>query len=122
MKPAALYFTDIFDVSEETLEDFGAFNVSLIVDLPLFVDPFLLFNSKNPSYQKLHTQIVGYLLYLRDVAAEGELSPGRLRELFCFPEVKQNWLGFSKTDNSGRGLGMKFASALADNLNNIFND
>lgn len=122
MKTAALYFTDVFSVPEKTLEEFGAFNVSLIVDLPLFVDPFLLFNSKEPTYQQLHEQIINYLRYLRDVAAGGDLSPGRLRELFCFPEVRQNWLGFSQTDNAGRGLGMKFAGALAENLNNIFND
>jgi len=122
MKTADLYFTDFFGVPENTLEEFGAFNVSLVVDLPLFVDPFLLFNSKEPVYQHLHAQITGYLRYLRDVAADRELSPGRLRELFCFPEVRQNWLGFSQTDNAGRGLGLKFARALAENLNNIFND
>jgi hypothetical protein len=122
MKTAGIYFTDVFGVPEKTLEEFGAFNVSLIVDLPLFVDPFLLFNSKEPAYQQLHEQIINYLRYLRDVAAESELSPGRLRELFCFPEVRQNWLGFSQTDNAGRGLGMNIARALAENLNNIFND
>jgi hypothetical protein len=122
MKTTDLYFTDAFDIDEETLEEFGAFNISLIVDLPLFVDPFLLFNSKEEKYQQLHTQIIEYLRYLRDVATDTKLPAGRLRELFCFPEVRQNWLGFSKTDNSGRGLGMKFARALADNLHNIFND
>ena len=40
-----LYFTDVFGVSEKTLADCGAFNISLVTDLPLFVDPFLLFNS-----------------------------------------------------------------------------
>lgn len=122
MKNTDLYFNDVFGVSEATLEDFGAFNVSLVVDLPLFVDPFLLFNSKEPIYQQLHEQIITYLRYLRDVAAGDSLSAGRLRELFCFPEVRQNWLGFSQTDNAGRGLGMKFGRALAGNLNNIFND
>ena len=112
MKTTDLYFTDVFGVPEKALEEFGAFNISLIVDLPLFVDPFLLFNSKEPTYQKLHEQVINYLLYLRDIAAEGDISAGRLRELFCFPEVRQNWLGFSQTDNAGRGLGMKFARAL----------
>ena len=104
------------------MENYGAFNITLIVDLPLFVDPFLLFNSKEPAYQKLHTHIIDYLKYLRNAAAHGELSEGRLRELFCFPEVRQNWLGFSKTDNAGRGLEMKFARVLAENLNQIFTD
>lgn len=122
MPTTDLYFSDVFGVTEADLEKYGAFNVSLIVDLPLFIDPFLLFNSENGTYQSLHTQIIDYLSYLRDQALAGQLSEGRLRALFCFSEVHQNWLGFSKTDNRGRGLGMDFARALADNLNRLFAD
>ncbi len=32
-----IYFSDFFDVSTEALEEYGAFNVSLINDLPLFI-------------------------------------------------------------------------------------
>lgn len=117
-----LYFTDIFNVAESVLEEFGAFNITLVVDLPLFVDPFLLFNSRRQEYQALHKQIIDYLRYLRDLAAEGELREGRLRDLFCFSEIHQTWLGFSQTSNRGRGLGMDFARALAASLNRIFSD
>ena len=41
-----IYFTDFFHVPPEVLEEQGAFNVSLINDLPLFIDPFFLFNSE----------------------------------------------------------------------------
>ena len=37
-----IYFSDFFQVSPDILEKYGAFNVSLINDLPLFIDPFLL--------------------------------------------------------------------------------
>ena len=43
----ASFFTGYFDVDEEVLEGYGAFNLSLITDPPLFIDPFLKFNSKN---------------------------------------------------------------------------
>ena len=36
-------------------------DVSLISDLPLFVDPFLLFNSDKPQYRQLHDQIIEYV-------------------------------------------------------------
>lgn len=49
-----IYFSDIFKVDPETLEGHGAFDISLLTDLPLFLDPFLLFNSKKPEYQALH--------------------------------------------------------------------
>jgi hypothetical protein len=37
-----------------------------------------------------------------------------------FPEVEQNWLGFSATCNHGHGLGRTFAEALYTNLGKIF--
>ena len=40
-----VYFSDIFEVSKDTIENYGAFNISLINDVPLFIDPFLLFGS-----------------------------------------------------------------------------
>ena len=39
----ATYFTEHFGIAADALDDYGAFNVSLITDLPLFIDPFLLF-------------------------------------------------------------------------------
>ena len=39
---------------------------------------------------------------------------------FFFPEVKQNWLGFSKDGNGGSGLGKEFAGVLTRNLNSVF--
>lgn len=50
----------------------------------------------------------------------GTISQGLLQHWFLFPEVKQNWLGFSKIGNGGSGLGAKFAAALNDNLSTIF--
>ena len=49
-----LYFADHFSVSPQVIAEYGAFNISLITDLPLFIDPFLLFNSKKAGYQRLH--------------------------------------------------------------------
>ena len=111
-----LYFTDIFNVDPDILEEYGAFNISLINDLPLFIDPFLLFNSERPEYQDLHKQIIDYVCFLRDRAEEGVINEGLLRSWFTFPEIKQNWLGFSRVGNSGSGLGMGFAGTLNKNL------
>jgi len=53
-----VYFSDFFGVSAKTIEKYGAFNISLVADLPLFIDPFPLFNSKKPIYRSLHDQII----------------------------------------------------------------
>ncbi len=115
-----VYFTDYFGVDPEILEQYGAFNVSLINDLPLFVDPFLLFNSTKSEYQELHREIIRYLRFLRDKSLVGEIREGLLQSWFKFPEIKQNWLGYSLVGNSGSGLGIKFARALNENLNSVF--
>lgn len=117
-----VYFSDYFGVPVEVLDTYGAFNVSLINDLPVFIDPFLLFNSDKPDYQELHQKIITYITFLREMSEEGKISKGLLSHWFLFPEVKQNWLGYSKVGNGGAGLGPKFASALNDNLSTIFND
>lgn len=117
----ATFFSDFFSVEPQLIEAYGAFDVSLVTDLPLFIDPFLLFNSKEVRYKQLHEQIVRYLRFLRD-KSQGEMQPGLLRSWYHFPEVKQNWLGFTTTGNGGSGLGADFASALHENLHKLFPD
>lgn len=122
MQPAVkMYFSDFFGVRKSVLERYGAFDISLLADLPLFVDPFLLFNSRGPKYRALHDRIIAYLRFLKEKSASGEdLDAALLHSWYLFPEVEQNWLGFSAQGNQGRGLGRKFAGALHRNLGRIF--
>ncbi|KUO56034.1 MAG: hypothetical protein APF80_12395 [Alphaproteobacteria bacterium BRH_c36] len=116
------FFSDYFGLDPAIIEAHKAFDVSIINDLPLFIDPFLLFNSDKQEYQDLHDGIISYLVYLRDKAESGVASDAELQLWYCFPEVKQNWLGFSISGNSGSGLGLDFARALHANLHRIFHD
>lgn len=116
------FFCDTFAVEPKVLEEYGAFDISIVNDLPLFIDPFLLFHSEKDEYQALHQQIIDYLVFLRDRAAAGPVSDGQLQNWYCFPEVKQNWFGFSLAGNGGSGLGMEFARELHANLHAIFSD
>lgn len=116
--PAGIYFSDRFNVAPSVLEDWGAFDISVVSDLPVFIDPFLLFNSDKEEYLALHEQIVSYLCFLRDHADE-DLNPGRIKSWYTFKEVRQNWLGFTVGSNRGHGLGKKFAVALHGALGNL---
>ena len=118
----ATFLNEYFGISEDELEAFGAFNVSLVNDLPLFIDPFLLFHSKSEEYQQLHEGMIRYVTFLRDRSLQSPVNDDLLKAWYCFPEVKQNWLGFSVVGNSGSGLGMKFARALHSNLGRLFAD
>ncbi|RKF14231.1 hypothetical protein D6850_12810 [Roseovarius spongiae] len=116
----ATFFSDAFRLEKSVVDEYGAFDVSIINDLPLFIDPFLLFHSEKQEYRDLHESIIEYLIFLRDRAADSHVSDGMLRNWYCFPEVKQNWFGFSMVGNGGSGLGMDFAGSLHENLNFIF--
>lgn len=117
-----IYFSDYFNIDKDTLEEYGAFDISLVNDLPVFIDPFLLFTSDKKEYQELHDKIIDHIAFLRDMSQNGEIRPGLLKSWFQFPEVKQNWLGYSKSGNGGRGLGPQFADALNENLYTIFSN
>lgn len=117
-----LYFSDFFNVPPAAIEGYGAFNISLVSDLPLFIDPFLLFNSEKIEYQTLHEEMIRYLRFLRDKSAAGVVEPGLLRSWYRFPEIEQTWFGFTLRGNSGRGLGPHFANALNTNLSDVFRD
>ena len=123
MNDVKIYFSDFFDVEESIIDDYGAVNISLINDLPLFVDPFLLFNSDDEQFQAIHQEMIDYLLFLQNQSRQhSTLSIGMQKAWFSFPEVKQTWLGFSLSGNSGRGMGGDFAKGLYEGLNSIFKD
>ncbi len=123
MSEVKVYFSDFFEVNEEDIESYGAVNISLINDLPLFIDPFLLFNSEKEEYQKMHKGIIEYLIFLQDQSKNSlKLDSGMKKAWFMFSEVKQNWLGFSLSGNLGRGMGNEFAVGLYKGLKTIFKD
>ncbi len=117
-----VYFTDCFNINEDVLNQYGAFNISLINDLPLFIDPFLLYASKKEEYKKLHEGILDYLLFLKEKSEDGYLTEAEIKSWYKFSEVKQNWLGYSISGNGGSGLGLKFGKAMSDNMHVVYSD
>src|SRR6266446_2519898 len=79
-----IYFSDFFNLAPEVIGTYGAFNVSLVNDLPLFIDPFLLFNSEKPEYQALHKEIIKYVKFLRDKSIGSELDEGSMYAWYIF--------------------------------------
>lgn len=122
---AGVFFSDRFNIHPDVMSEYGAFDLSVVSDLPVFIDPFLLFNSEKPEHIALHDQILEYLRFLRD-QADHPMSPGLIKSWYTFSEVKQNWLGFTVDGNAGHGLGPAFAkllhSALGDILSNFGNE
>ena len=117
-----VYFSEVFGIEESVLEEYGAMNISLLNDIPLFIDPFLLYASDKEEYRALHEKILDYLVFLRDKAAAGEVSLPKIKRWYCFHEVKQNWLGYSETGNGGSGLGVDFGESMTKSICGVFRD
>lgn len=112
-------FSEVFETDPAVIEAFGALDISLVADLPLFIDPFLLFHSEKAEYQTLHKGIIQYLKFLRDQSVSGRVDEGLLKAWFFFREVDNTWLGFSMDGNRGSGLGVTFARALKQNFGRL---
>jgi len=117
-----IYFSDFFNIEPSILKEYGAFNISLINDLPLFIDPFLLFGSDKKEYRELHDSILKYLTFLKGKSEMGITDFSQIRSWYLFPEVKQNWFGYSKVGNGGSGLGRKFGEAFSTSMHIVFDD
>ena len=61
-----LLFSDYFNISSDVVESYGALDICVNSDLPLFIDPFLLFASEKDEYQKLHTKEVWTKQYVQN--------------------------------------------------------
>ena len=115
-----LVFSEYFEVAEDVLDEYGALNICMTSDLPLFIDPFLLFASDKPEYQEQHSKIVSHLISLKKMAVEDKENVNL--NLFKFPEIKQNWLGLCKYGNNGKGLGGKFARDIISAFNGFYSN
>ena len=118
-QPFGVLFSDVFHVDPSYIENHGALDISLVADLPLFIDPFLLFHSEKPEYQALHQGIIEYLRFLRDQSVAGNVTDAHLKLWFHFKEVDNTWLGFAVESNRGSGLGNDFARALRANFGKL---
>jgi hypothetical protein len=86
------------------------------IDLPLGIDPFLLFKSHDPAYRSLHELILtafnaGVEAVRRDDATAAE-------RIFDFPEVSAIGLGYTVRSKRGSGVGSHLRRLILDTLSN----
>ena len=110
-----MFFSEYYGIATSIIEEYGAVDISFVCDLPLFIDPMLIFNSEKKEYKKLHEKIIKYFHFLYKKAQEG-LSPKELGAWFEFNEVPNNWLGYAMAGNKGAALGKQYAKFLYKNI------
>jgi len=109
-------FSNYFQISKDIMNEHGIYDIPIISDTPVFIDPFLLYISNKPEYQNAHEQIMKYLLFLCKKVKTSESDNSLKQKYFYFKEPKQNWFGFSEYGNSGRGLNKDFADKFYEHL------
>lgn len=110
-----MFFSEYFGIDPELIQAYGAVDISLVCDVPLFIDPMLIFNSEKPDYQQLHQKIIRYFHFL-STKSQNSLSDNEIKAWFSFNEVKNNWLGYSLDGNKGLALGWEYAKFLNKNI------
>ncbi|PKM49722.1 MAG: hypothetical protein CVV02_14710 [Firmicutes bacterium HGW-Firmicutes-7] len=110
-----MFFSEYFGIDQHLLSEYGAVDISLVCDMPLFIDPMLIFNSDKPEHKKLHKEIIRYFHFLA-TKANSSLQENEIRAWFMFSEVKNNWLGYSLSGNGGLALGERYAQFLYNNI------
>ena len=115
-----MFFSDYFKVDKKIIKDYGAIDISLVSDSPLFIDPLLIYGNSDPVIKKQYSKITQYLLFLNNKAKAG-LTNSDINIYFKFKEVKQNWLGMCSKGNSGLALGSEFAKELSERIAFICN-
>jgi hypothetical protein len=87
---------------------------SLTIDLPLCIDPFLLYKSKDASLRSLHQNLLS--LFNQGIQFFREGKRRDLDKLIDFPEVNEIGFGYSEGRIQGSGLGVQLNRLLADTL------
>ena len=84
------------------------------IDLPLGIDPFLLFKSRDPVLSGLHEKLLAAFNQGLEYLRAGNTSQAQL--LFEYPEVDEIGFGYTKKGRKGSGVGKFLSSLITETL------
>jgi hypothetical protein len=84
------------------------------VDVPVGIDPFLLFKSRDPEFRILHDKIINVFRSGIDCIKAGHGEDART--IFQFPEVAEIGLGYTRQGKKGSGVGNFLSSLILNTL------
>lgn len=86
------------------------------VDIPVGIDPFLLFKSRNPEFRQLHQQLID--AFNSGIAAVKDGSLSEARRMFDYPEVSAVGFGYTTKGKRGSGVGTYLAGLILETVSN----
>lgn len=84
------------------------------VDIPLGIDPFLLYKSRDLQLASLHNLLIGVFSAGVDAVRQNEID--KARYLFDFPEVAAIGLGYTESGKRGSGVGPLLSQLIIQTL------
>jgi hypothetical protein len=87
-------------------------------DLPLYLDPFLLWKSDNPEYQTLHIALLGFIEQVRQHVIAGRTTKARIL-LADISEPVELGLGYAAGTKRGSALGPATISGIIETVQQI---
>ena len=97
--------TDVFG-SDFTQDDVEFAIPKLTEDIPLYVDPFLLWNSLKSEYKHMHERLIKFLQYAIYLLRKGEINRAALLFAGC-EEQRAMGLGYASGSKRGSNIGPK---------------
>jgi hypothetical protein len=86
------------------------------VDIPLGIDPFLLFKSRDTELASLHAQVINAFNHGISLLRSGNIDVAR--SLYNFPEVAEIGLGYTRKSKHGSGVGEYLSELIIETLAN----
>lgn len=87
-------------------------------DVPLGIDPFLLWASKVPDYQELHAKLLAFFDQVRKLALAGREAAAYQMVAKC-GEVPELGLGYGRTSKRGTALGPRLTRDIVELFSEI---
>lgn len=84
------------------------------VDIPIGIDPFLLFKSRDPIFKELHNTILGTFNMAIEALRQDDITGTAY--LFDFPEVQEIGFGYTSKSKRGSGVGGFLSKLLIETL------
>jgi len=84
------------------------------VDVPVGIDPFLLFKSRDPEYRKLHTTLISS--FNAGIDAIRHNKQAEANRIFDFPEVSAIGMGYTQRSKRGSGVGSYLSRLIIETL------
>lgn len=101
------------------LQGVSQFEVDFVIprvgtDLPVGIDPFLLYKSRDPTFASLHAMMLEAFNAGIEALRLGKESDAR--RILTFPEVPEIGMGFSRSSKRGSGIGTFLTELIVETL------